>query len=183
MDVPTGCKESLVALSLVLATASAGCAIEDADDHIGELEQSATFRCATPVVHFKQNPQPGDCQNSTLSNPNRFNFFFDAGDVADQDIPVYFYSADNSQFLTVELTLADAVSFHTEWNATAITRAYYKNAAGATQEVSVPAIMVGVHHGSSNNSSPSATWSSSQGNQTQAVSFAPQHTCTYLRTR
>jgi len=166
---------------LTLAVGAMGCAPAEHED-IGSPSEPLLIRCPGPAVSFKANPQPDECQSPTLASANKFNFYFAAEDVADQDLVVYFFDAASANFLSPVLTLPNAVSFHTEFNATAITRAYYASATGATQEITVPANMVGVHHASTNHTSPSARWSNAAG-QTEAISIPPMHTCTYLRTR
>ena len=73
-------------------------------------------------------------------------------------------------------------TFHTEWDATHIIRAYYANAAGGSEVFTVPATMIGAHHASTNNADPSANWRNGSG-QIEAITIARMHTCTYLRTR
>jgi len=106
-----------------------------------------------------------------------------AVDVASQSVHVYFFDATNADFVDVDPpTIGNVVSFHTQWDAQRITRAFWENASGATQDFAVPANMVGAHHASTNHSGPTATWSDSRG-RTDAVSIGDVHTCTYLRTR
>jgi hypothetical protein len=169
----------LTALGAVTTLACAS----DPSPPVAEVHQEVLIRCAGPSAYFKVNPQPEDCRTPTLAGVNGFHFYFSATDVEAQDLHVYFFNAENSDFFTVPPpSLADAISFHTEWDALRITRAWFAGAGGATEEIAVPADMAGAHHASTNNSGPSAFWGNAAGDS-EPVSIARMHTCTYLRTR
>src|SRR5262245_60936361 len=129
--------------SLLLAVAAAGCVSEP---NLGDVSPEVLLRCPAPSAYFKANPQPDECRISTLTGVNGFNFYFSAVDVVAQDLHVYFFNETNSEFLLVDPpSLPNVVSFHTEWDAAQITRAYWASVGGATAEVGVPANLVGVY--------------------------------------
>ncbi|HEY5927790.1 MAG TPA: hypothetical protein VIV11_39160 [Kofleriaceae bacterium] len=166
---------------ILTAVGAAACAADP--PHVGEVQSEALVRCAAPSVYFKFNPQDDECRSSTLAGVNGFNFYFSSADVASQDLHIYYFDATSAEFFTVEPpSLSNVVSFHTQWDDERITRAYWASASGATEEVAVPADMVGAHHASTNHSDPTAFWSDAAGNS-EPVSIARMHSCTYLRTR
>lgn len=170
----------VVCVGLVGGVAS-GCVADD--EQLSEQEGAVLTRCPGPSVAFKANPQPNECQSPTLAGVFAFDFNFSADDVAAGNTRVYFFDASNAEFVNVPPpTLSGANSFHTQWDATRITRAYYANAAGGTEDFIVPAVMVGAHHASTNNADPSANWRAGQ-NKTESIAISRMHTCTYLRTR
>jgi len=165
----------------LMGGASVGCVADD--EQLSEEAGAVLVRCPAPSIAFKANPQLNECQSPTLAGVFAFDFNFSSVDVAAGNTRVYFFDAANADFVTVPPpTLPQANSFHTEWDATRITRAYYANAAGATEDFSVPAVMVGAHHASTNNADPSANWRAGQ-NKTEPITIPRMHTCTYLRTR